>query len=147
MSATIDYSKYGPMGLDVQKKEPGIIVATLNRPDKRNAINASLHSALEEFLQVRMALEGTTAALAAQRATLPQVAAIRRGLDAMRQAAADTDWDGLIQSEVIFHRALLEASNNTLLLSLLANLTAWLTEVGRAVRSIPDRRYDVVALH
>ncbi len=52
MAATIDYSKYGPMGLDVQKKEPGIIVATLNRPDKRNAINASLHAALEDFLHV-----------------------------------------------------------------------------------------------
>jgi enoyl-CoA hydratase/carnithine racemase len=52
MAALIDYSKYGPMGLDVQMKEPRILVATLNRPDKRNAVNATLHAALEDFLHV-----------------------------------------------------------------------------------------------
>lgn len=50
MPANVDYSKYAPLGLDIQKKPDGIYIATLNRPEKRNAVNMALHAAIEEFL-------------------------------------------------------------------------------------------------
>jgi DNA-binding FadR family transcriptional regulator len=65
---------------------------------------------LRRFNELRVAVEPAACALAAERATPEQQAAITAGLDRMR--AADRGEDDALNSDIAFHVAILQASNN-----------------------------------
>ncbi len=65
---------------------------------------------LIEFTEIRLAFEPAAAALAAEKATPDQVAAIQRALDRMR--AAERGQDDPLAADIAFHVAILRASNN-----------------------------------
>ncbi|MFC4296326.1 FadR/GntR family transcriptional regulator [Novosphingobium tardum] len=65
---------------------------------------------LREFNQLRIAIEPEAAALAATVAGEPDKARIRAGLDRMK--AAEAGDDDPLESDIAFHVAILEASNN-----------------------------------
>lgn len=65
---------------------------------------------LIEFTEVRLALEPLAAALAAQRATPDDKAAIRTALERMQAAARGED--DLLDADIAFHTAILCASRN-----------------------------------
>jgi GntR family transcriptional repressor for pyruvate dehydrogenase complex len=102
---------------------------------------------LEEFLEVFMALEGTAAALAARHATLPAVEAIGQALGAMRRAADEEDWDGLLGAELAFHDAIYAASRNRLLGHFAKTLNGMPNDLRRTALSVPERKDRMVALH
>ncbi|NGO09079.1 FadR family transcriptional regulator [Streptomyces sp. HC44] len=70
-------------------------------------------SFLEDLAEVRSIVEPAGARLAAVRRTESDLAAMQKALDAM--AAAGTDADAMVEADLAFHRALLDAAHNELL--------------------------------
>ena len=103
------------------------------------AVLGSLQSVVH-VVEVRRALEGEIAALAAERATRPQVAAMRRALKAI-DAAAAAGADGVAE-DLLFHRAIGEATRNPQFRLLLGFLEQYLREGMRVTRGNEARRGD-----
>jgi GntR family transcriptional repressor for pyruvate dehydrogenase complex len=82
---------------------------------------------LLEVMEVRRLLEPSATGLAARRITDAQLAELADALHAMRDAAADPEL--LMQADIAFHRAVITATGNETLASLLDGLS------GRTVRA------------
>jgi GntR family transcriptional repressor for pyruvate dehydrogenase complex len=85
-----------------------------------------------ELIELRAALEGQAAALAAERATPVELATIERGLPAMRSAIEAADPRAVVSTDAAFHDAIARASRNTLLRRVLGAIGA---EIGAQVRA------------
>jgi GntR family transcriptional regulator, transcriptional repressor for pyruvate dehydrogenase complex len=96
--------------------------------------------AVIQVVEVRRVLEGEIAALAAERATRAQVAAMRRALKAI-DAAAAAGHDGVAE-DLAFHRAIGEATGNPQFRLLLGFLEQYLREAMRVTRGNEARRRD-----
>ena len=81
-----------------------------------------------ELLEVRNALEAKAVALAADRASEPQLEAIRQQLDRIRRAAVGGDQDEILAADAAFHMAVAEASGNRILMDAQASLYESLSE-------------------
>lgn len=92
------------------------------------------------IVEVRRALEAEIAALAAERATRAQVAAMRRRLKAI-DAAASEGRDG-VEEDLAFHSAIGEATGNPQFRRLIDFLEQYLREGMRVARSNEARRSD-----
>lgn len=92
-----------------------------------------------ELLEVRNALEAKAVALAADRASEPQLEGIRQQLDRIRRAAMGRDQDEILAADAAFHMAVAEASGNRILMDASASLFESLSETRRAMMSIPGR--------
>jgi GntR family transcriptional regulator, galactonate operon transcriptional repressor len=68
---------------------------------------------LENLAEVRAIVEPAGARLAATRRTEQDLAAMRRAIDAM--ARSGTDAEAMVEADLAFHRALLDAAHNELL--------------------------------
>ena len=97
-------------------------------------------SAVVQVVEVRRALEGEIAALAAQRATPTVVAGLRRALKALDQAVA-SGGDGVAE-DLAFHRAIAQATGNPQFQNLLGFLEQYLREAMRVTRGNEARRQD-----
>jgi GntR family transcriptional repressor for pyruvate dehydrogenase complex len=95
---------------------------------------------LVHVVEVRRVLEGEIAALAAQRATRAQVAAIRRALKAIDTAVAEGR-DGVAE-DLAFHRAIGEATGNPQFSLLLGFLEQYLRDGMRITRGNEARHRD-----
>jgi len=96
--------------------------------------------AVVQIREVRRALEGETAALAAARASSLQVAALRRALRAIDRSTA-AGGDGVAE-DLAFHRALTDAAGNPHFGRLLEFLERSLAEAMRVTRGHEARRAD-----
>ena len=96
--------------------------------------------AVVHVVEVRRVLEGEIAALAAERATRAQVAAMRRALKAIDVAAA-AGHDGVAE-DLAFHRVIGEATGNPQFRLLLGFLEQYLREGMRITRGNEARRLD-----
>lgn len=67
---------------------------------------------IEELLAVRSAIEPLAARQASARATPRHIAQLRQAIVSMRVASLEQNWEAFIESDVAFHRALLESSGN-----------------------------------
>ena len=88
--------------------------------------------AVAQIVEVRRALESEIAYLAAQRATKPQIAALRKALKAVEDASAEGR-DG-VNEDLAFHRAIAEASGNPQFSRLLGFLEQYLREAMKVTR-------------
>lgn len=70
---------------------------------------------LEDLAEVRAIVEPAGARLAAARRTTSDLDAMRHALDAMAAAGTDANADAMIEADLAFHRALLDAAHNELL--------------------------------
>jgi DNA-binding FadR family transcriptional regulator len=93
-------------------------------PFRLTAANAKPN--VREVFELRLGLEAEAAALAAERGTPDQVAAIAAAKDAMAGAMADGG-DG-VEEDFQFHRAIAEATNNSIYRSFLSFLEHHLRE-------------------
>ena len=96
--------------------------------------------AVVQVVEVRRALEGEIAALAAERATRSQVAGLRRALKAI-DAAATAGQDGVAE-DLAFHHAIAQATGNDQFSRLLGHLEQYLREAMRVTRGNEARRAD-----
>jgi DNA-binding FadR family transcriptional regulator len=84
---------------------------------------------LGSLLEVRRALEGEAAALAAQRATSEDFE--RLGLAITEMEAAQDDESKLVTADVAFHRGLAQATGNPIFLTILDTLVGLMQEFMR----------------
>ena len=96
--------------------------------------------AVVHVVEVRRVLEGEIAALAAERATRAQVAALRRALKGIDEAVADGR-DGVAE-DLAFHRVIGESTGNPQFRLLLGFLEQYLREGMRITRGNEARRAD-----
>ncbi|NDZ17222.1 GntR family transcriptional regulator [Variovorax sp. WS11] len=96
--------------------------------------------AVVHVVEVRRVLEGEIAALAAERATRTQIAALRRSLKAIDAAVADGR-DGVAE-DLAFHRVIGESTGNPQFRLLLGFLEQYLREGMRITRGNEARRMD-----
>ena len=107
------------------------------------AFDASVLESIDAVVQVRevrRALEGETAALAAERASAAQIAELRRALKAIDRSTAGGG-DGVAE-DLAFHRALTGAAGNPHFGRLLEFLEQYMTEAMRVTRGNEARRAD-----
>ena len=128
-------------GLLVSRQGSGVYVAkTHNRALSFDAGVLESIAAVVQVREVRRALEGETAALAASRASPAQLAALRRALRAIDKSTADGG-DGVAE-DLAFHRALADAAGNPHFGRLLEFLEQYLAEAMRVTRDNEAQRID-----
>lgn len=91
------------------------------RPRRGSFVNDYHARAQHEIYAVRGALEESAGRLATPHLARDS-AALRRHLDGMRKAARDGDVEGVIRHSVLFHRVIMQASQNELLLRMWESL-------------------------
>ena len=129
-------------GLLVSRQGSGVFVALPAEhqplafdPQVLESVTAVVH-----VVEVRRALEGEMAALAAERASRAQVAGLRRALAAVDVAAA-AGRDGVAE-DLAFHRAIGAATGNPQFGRLLGFLEQYLRDAMRITRGNEARRLD-----
>ena len=128
--------------LVVSRQGSGVFVAPkpINQP---LAFDPKVLDSVQDVVhvvEVRRVLEGEMAALAAERATRAQVAAMRRALKAIDGAAA-AGQDGVAE-DLAFHRTIGEATGNPQFRLLIGFLEQYLLEGIRISRGNEARRLD-----
>ena len=128
--------------LVVSRQGSGVFVALapLHQPLAFDPAVLGSVQAVVHVVEVRRVLEGEIAALAAERASRTQVAAMRRALRAI-DAAAAAGHDGVAE-DLAFHRAIGEATGNPQFTLLLGFLEQYLREGMRITRGNEARRLD-----
>jgi GntR family transcriptional repressor for pyruvate dehydrogenase complex len=135
-------SRLKSMGLVVSRQGSGVYVAprAAARPLAFDpTVLESLRSVMQ-IVEVRRALEGEVAALAAERARKADVKRIVAALDAIGAAAA-AGGDG-VDEDLSFHRAIAEAAGNPQFTRLLGFLEQYQRDAMRVTRANEARRSD-----
>jgi GntR family transcriptional regulator, transcriptional repressor for pyruvate dehydrogenase complex len=96
--------------------------------------------AVVQMVELRRVIEGEMAALAAQRATRAQIAALRRALLAI-DGATDAGELG-VEQDLAFHRAIGEATGNPQFVRLLGILEAYLRDAMTVTKGYESMRTD-----
>jgi len=128
--------------LVISRQGSGVYVAQtpVNRPLVFDPAVLESVQAVVHVVEVRRVLEGEIAALAAERATRAQIAALRRALKAIDTAVA-AGHDGVAE-DLAFHRVIGESSGNPQFRLLLGFLEQYLREGMRITRGNEARRID-----
>jgi len=128
--------------LVVSRQGSGVFVAPTppNQPLVFDPTVLDSVQAVVHVVEVRRVLEGEMAALAAERATRAQVAAIRRALRAIDSAAAQGN-DG-VDEDLAFHRSIAEATGNPQFALMLGFLEQYLREGMRITRGNEARHHE-----
>jgi GntR family transcriptional repressor for pyruvate dehydrogenase complex len=129
-------------GLVSSRQGSGVFVAAppVHRPLEFDPTVLASVQAVVHVVEVRRVLEGEIAALAAERATRAQIAAMRRSLKAIDAAVAEGR-DGVAE-DLGFHRLIGEATGNPQFRLLLGFLEQYLREGMRITRGNEARRAD-----
>ena len=128
--------------LVLSRQGSGVFVAQaqVNQPLVFDPAVLESVQAVVHVVEVRRVLEGEIAALAAERATRSQIAALRRALKAI-DAAVAAGRDGVAE-DLAFHRVIGEATGNPQFRLLLGFLEQYLREGMRITRGNEARRID-----
>lgn len=128
--------------LVVARQGSGVFVAEkpVNQPLAFDPAVLESVEAVVHVVEVRRVLEGEIAALAAERATRAQVAALRRALKAIDAAVAQGR-DGVAE-DLAFHRVIGEATGNPQFRLLIGFLEQYLCQGMRITRGNEARRSD-----
>jgi GntR family transcriptional regulator, transcriptional repressor for pyruvate dehydrogenase complex len=132
-------------GLLTSRQGSGVFVAlpTAHRALEFDVGVLDSARAVVQVVEVRRALEIEMAALAAERATRAQQAALRRALLAI-DSAADAGGDGVAE-DLAFHRVIAEATGNPQFTRLLTFLEQYLREGMHFTRGKVARRTDLMS--
>jgi GntR family transcriptional regulator, transcriptional repressor for pyruvate dehydrogenase complex len=129
-------------------------LGTFVKDPSREVIQASLlphaladQSTLEKLFDLREIIEVEAAARAAKRASAGQIAAMRRWLQTVETNVAREDAAGLIVADVEFHRQIIIATGNDILVNLMDSIVDLLREMRYDSTHIPDLLPQIVAGH
>ncbi len=132
-------------GLLRSRQGSGVFVASPARQQPLAFDPAVLRSmdSVIQVIELRRVLEGEIAALAAERVTRAQVAALRRALASI-EAAQAAGGDGVVE-DLAFHRAIGQATGNPQFTRLLTFLEQYLGEAMRVIKGHEAQRADFMA--
>jgi GntR family transcriptional repressor for pyruvate dehydrogenase complex len=131
---------------------PGL--GTFVKDPSRELLNAALmpyllldRDKLSMLFELREIIEVEAAGRAAERATPAQVADMHRWAEAMEAAVARNDVDGMVLADLGFHRQIIVATGNDVLVSVLDSIADLLREMRRASLSLPTLLDSTVVGH
>jgi DNA-binding FadR family transcriptional regulator len=142
------------VGLGIIEMRPGrgAFVSRVSLNDLVRMVDGAVrleYSAALQMHEVRAMLEITAARLAATRRTDDDLGQMARAIDAYRQAGSKTPNDELVSSDLAFHRALVVAAHNDMMVQLLNSFSGLLREHRRqyAAATEPAMREEVIRGH
>lgn len=134
-------SRLKSLGLVDSRQGSGVYVRDAGfSPLNFDARYAGSREAVIQMVEVRRALEGEVAALAAQRRSADDLVRLRQAIAAL-EAAVQAGGDG-VEEDVRFHRAIAEATGNPFLMDTLQYLGQFLRGVTQVTRANEARRAD-----
>lgn len=122
-------------------------------PDRGDAARSfAIWSAANEFevtelFEVRLSLETTAAALAAERAAPEDLAILQEASRAHSDAGSAADLDALVQTDQSFHAALIAAASNSLLSQMYSLLVPSLVEYRSVSLALPGSSHRSASTH
>jgi DNA-binding FadR family transcriptional regulator len=111
-------------GVLASRQGAGVFVTALDAPEDWDAVLRK--AGVVAVIEARIAIEAEAAALAAERRTPADLRAIRRALD--QREAQRSDLEGHVDADTAFHRAVVAAAHNPVLLDLFDTFTPRLRE-------------------
>lgn len=93
---------------------------------------------LKKLYQMREIIEVGAVAVAAQTAADEHLDVIRQAMERMETCYADDDLDGMVNADIDFHRGILVATDNEILVRVMDNISDLLKEMRRASLSIRE---------
>jgi GntR family transcriptional repressor for pyruvate dehydrogenase complex len=134
-------SRLKSLGLVESRQGSGVYVKEAGfSPLNFDAKSSRSKQAVVQMVEVRRALEGEVAALAAQRRTQADMARIRKSIAQLDKAVQDGG-DG-VDEDVQYHRAIAQAARNPFLISTLEYLGQFLHGATQVTRANEARRAD-----
>lgn len=134
-------SRLKSLGLVESRQGSGVYVNEAGfSPLNFDAKSSRSKQAVVQMVEVRRALEGEVAALAAQRRTQADIARIRKSI-ALLDKAVHNGGDG-VDEDVQYHRAIAHAARNPFLISTLEYLGQFLRGATQVTRANEARRAD-----
>jgi DNA-binding GntR family transcriptional regulator len=100
-----------------------------------------------EVYAVRAALDGLAARLAAHSILPSEIDHLRWVNERIREAAAEDNYQAMLNLNIEFHEAICRASRNTLLLQFVRNIHDWVRRFSQTTFSYPGRAATAVAEH
>lgn len=129
-------------------------VGTFVKDPSREVIHASLlphaltnQETLEKLFDLREIIEVEAAARAAKRASAGQIAVMKKWLQTVETNVAREDAAGLIVADVEFHRQIIIATGNDILVNLMDSIVDLLAEMRYDSTHIPDLLPQIVGGH
>ncbi len=129
-------------------------LGTFVKEPNSEAIQSSLtphiltdQATLNKLFEIREIIEVEAAARAAERATPEQRAAMQQWLEAVETAVARRDAAGIVTADVEFHRQIVAATANELLVYLMDSIVDWLRDMRWDSSNIPALLPEIVAGH
>lgn len=129
-------------------------LGTFVKDPSREVIQATLfpHSLAtqetqEKLFDLREIIEVEAAARAAQRATADQIATMQKWLHRVETSIAREDATGLIVADVEFHRQIIIATGNDILINLMDSIVDLLREMRLDSTKIPQALPEIIAGH
>ncbi|MFN8457068.1 MAG: FadR/GntR family transcriptional regulator [Anaerolineae bacterium] len=129
-------------------------LGTFVKDPSREVIQASLfphtlanQETLEKLFDLREIIEVEAAARAAKRATASQIAAMQKWLHAVETSIAREDAAGLIVPDVEFHRQIIIATGNDILINLMDSIVDLLRDMRLDSTRIPEVLPEIISGH
>ncbi len=102
---------------------------------------------IADVYEIRAALEGLAASLAAERITDEELDEMERCLVGKAEAIANHDMEKLVEADTRFHDAIYRASRNDRLTSMINNLREQIQRFRATSLSVPGRMYQSLEEH
>lgn len=102
---------------------------------------------MNDVFELRTALEGLAAALAAERITEEEVAALEQAVADLAEAAARGDGEQVVSIDTDFHGRIYTASRNRRLMQIVANLSDQIQSFRMRSLAAPGRLKDTLSEH
>ena len=139
------------VGLGIVEMRPGrgAYVSRVSVDDLARMIDGAVQLELGAALQlheVRAMIETTAARLAAVRRTDTDLEAMRLANDDYASQGEDDPEDLLVEADLRFHRSIIEASHNVILLQIMTSVAPLLREHRRQYASARERRFREIVL-
>jgi GntR family transcriptional repressor for pyruvate dehydrogenase complex len=140
------------LGIIEMRRGRGAFVSRVSLNDLVRMVDGAVrleYGAALQVHEVRAMIEITGARLAATRRTDEDLAAMRMAIDEYANFSVDTPNEALVSSDLAFHRAVIKAAHNEMLIQLLNSISGLLRQHRRqyAAANEPSLRDDVIRNH
>ena len=137
------------LGLVEMRPGRGAFVSRVSVADLARMMDGAVQLEFGAALQmheVRAMIETTAARLAAVRRTDADLAAMRAANDDYANQGEHDPEDLLVEADLRFHRSIVEASHNVILVQMMSSISALLREHRRQYASARERRFRAIVL-
>ena len=129
-------------------------LGTFVKEPSREIIQAALvphlltdRDTLQKLFEIRQLIEVEAAAQAAERATPTHLAVMRRWLEEVETQIARENLDGIVTADVEFHRQIIIATGNDILVDLMDSIVDLLRAMRRDSINIPELLSNIISGH